>query len=113
MELKEEIHGDINVVSMSGKLVGGAEVNHLHGVIKNSLDKKTNKIVLDLKNVTWMGSVGIGILICCLTGVRHAGGDLKLTGANEKIKSLLRITKLEQIFEIYPNIKQAIKSFDN
>ena len=112
MKFKEELYGDVNVVSLDGKLVGGSEVNELHRVVKDCLDKKTNKIILDLRNVTWMGSVGIGILICCLSGVRHAGGDLRLSGVNEKVKRLLEITKLEKIFEVHPSIDQAVKSFN-
>jgi anti-sigma B factor antagonist len=113
MEIKEELFGNVNVVYLEGSLKGGSEVSKLHGAIKKSLDKKTDKIVVDLKDVHWMGSVGIGILICCLTAVKNAGGDMKLSSLNDKIHDLLRITKLEKIFEIYPDAKTAASSFSN
>jgi anti-anti-sigma factor len=113
MEIKEEFFGKVNVVYLEGSLKGGSEVSKLHGAIKNSLDKKADKIVIDLKDVHWMGSVGIGILICCLTAVKNAGGNMKLSSLNDKIHDLLRITKLEKIFEIYPDANTAASSFDD
>jgi anti-sigma B factor antagonist len=112
MELKEKIFGDVKVLYLDGSLKGGSEVTKLHGAIKGCLDEKTDKIVIDLKDVHWMGSVGIGILICCLTAVKNAGGDMKLSGLNEKIHDLLRMTKLEKIFEIYPDAESATSSFN-
>ena len=112
MEIKEELFGNVNVVYLDGSLKGGSEVTKLHGAIKSSLDAKADKIVLDLKDVHWMGSVGIGILICCLTAVKNAGGDMKLASLNDKIHDLLRMTKLEKIFEIYPDAQTAVTSFN-
>ena len=111
MEIKEELSGSVSVFYLDGSLKGGSEVTKLHGVIKKSLDNKADKIVIDLKDVHWMGSVGIGILICCLTAVKNAGGDMKLSGLNDKIHDLLRMTKLEKIFEIYPDAESAASSF--
>jgi anti-sigma B factor antagonist len=112
MDIKEELFGNVNVVFLEGSLKGGSEVTKLHGAIKGCLDRKTDKIVLDLKDVHWMGSVGIGILICCLTAVKNAGGDMKLSGLNEKVHDLLRMTRLEKIFEIHPDAQQAADSFN-
>ena len=111
MEVNEQLIGNVNVISIEGNLKGGQEVISLHSTIKKSLDDKRDKIVVDLKGVEWMGSVGIGILICCLTAVKNAGGDLRLSGLNNKIQDLLRITKLEKIFNIYPNIQNAVESY--
>lgn len=113
MEIKEELFGNVNVVFLEGSLKGGSEVTKLHGAIKNSLDANADKIVIDLKDVHWMGSVGIGILICCLTAVKNAGGDMKLSSLNDKINELLRMTKLEKIFEIYPDAEKAVQSFNS
>jgi anti-sigma B factor antagonist len=111
MSLTEKFDGNVDVVSLSGKLMGGPEVGDLHAAIKSCLDKKTNKIVINLKDMQWMGSVGIGILICCLTTVRNAGGDLKLAGLNKKIIKILVNTHLDHVFEIHPTAQQAVQSF--
>jgi len=112
MEVKEQIYGNVNVLSVEGNLKGGQGVINLHSSIKSCLDSKTDKIVLDLKGVEWMGSVGIGILICCLTAVKNAGGDMRLSGLNSKIHELLQITKLEKIFAIYPDAQNAVESYN-
>ena len=111
MSIKFASYGPVDVLSLSGKLMGGPEIGELHSAIKATLDKKVNHIVLDLKDVKWMGSVGIGILICCLTTVRHAGGDLKLSGLSKKAKSLLVMTRLNNVFETFPRVDSAVESF--
>ena len=112
MEVKEQSYGNVEVISIEGNLKGGQEIIVLHSTIRNCLDSKTDKIVVDLKGVDWMGSVGIGILICCLTAVKNAGGDMRLSGLNDKINELLQITKLEKIFDIYPDAKKAVESYN-
>ena len=112
MELKEKLYEDVNVIFLEGSLKGGSEVTKLHSAIKACLDNKTHKIIIDLEEVHWMGSVGIGILICCLTAVKNAGGEMKLSRLSHKVKDLLRITKLEKIFDIYPDVETAVQSFN-
>jgi anti-anti-sigma factor len=112
MEVKEQLYGDVDVITIEGNLKGGQGVMSLHSTIKKCLDDKTDKIVIDLKGVEWMGSVGIGILICCLTAVKNAGGDMRLSGLNIKIQELLEITKLEKIFDIYPDAQNAVESYN-
>lgn len=111
MSIKLASYGPVDVLSLSGKLMGGPEITEIHSAIKATLEKRVNHIVIDLKNVKWMGSIGIGILICCLTTVRHAGGDLKLSGLSKKAMSLLVMTKLDNVFEIFPRVDSAVKSF--
>jgi len=111
MEFKEQIYGDVNVISVEGNIKGGQGVINLHSTIKGCLESKTDKIVVDLKGVEWMGSVGIGILICCLTAVKNAGGDMRLSGINDKIHELLQMTKLDKIFDIYPDAQKAVGSY--
>ena len=111
MQLEEKSYGDIGVLSPKGKLASAEDVQQLHTAIKGHLERKTINIVIDLKDVTWMGSVGIGILICCLTTIRNAGGELRLSGLNDKVKKLLVMTKLENVFDTHPNTDQAMQSF--
>ncbi len=111
MKLKEKPRGKVSVVSLTGKIMGGPEIGEIHTAIKSSLENNMKQIVIDLKEVSWMGSVGIGILICCLTTVRNAGGELKLSGLSEKVVKILEITKLDHVFETYPGVDQAVASF--
>jgi anti-sigma B factor antagonist len=111
MEVNEQLIGDVDVISIKGNLKGGQEIIMLHSMIKKCLDNKIDKIVVDLKNVEWMGSVGIGMLICCLTAVKNAGGDLKLSSLSKKVQEILRITKLEKIFDVYTDTQHAVESY--
>ncbi len=66
--------------------------------------------MIDLKEVDWMNSTGLGIMISCLKTVREAGGDMKLANVTDKIKSLLTITKLITVFDAYNSTDDAVAS---
>jgi len=68
--------------------------------------------VVDLNEVSWMGSLGVGGLMHDLISARNAGGDLRLARLTSKVESLFKITKLETVILIYKNVEQAIKSFE-
>jgi anti-sigma B factor antagonist len=111
MKITEKLYDHVSVLKLYGKIMGGPEVEDIHSAIKNKLDKNITHIVFDLSEVSWMGSIGVGIIICCLTTVRNAGGDLKLAGVSDKVLKILEITKLEDVFEVYSKREQAVASF--
>jgi len=74
-------------------------------------EKRKKKIVVDLSGVQGMNSSGLSMLITGLTTMKNAGGDLKIAAASKKIESLLAITKLTTVFELYPSVRKAIASF--
>ena len=111
MQIKEEIHGDVAVLYLKGNLMGGPEGMQVHEKVKSLLADKMKKIVIDLSKVKWMNSSGLGILMACMTSVQNAGGQLKISGATEKIKNLFMITKLITLFETYETAERAIASF--
>lgn len=99
------------VVDLKGNIMGGPEASELNTQLHNMVDQGKKHIVIDLGEVAFMNSSGLGMLISCLTTVKNAGGELKLANATEKIQSLLIITKLVQIFENYDSVAKAIESF--
>ncbi len=113
MQIKEEIQGDVAVLYLKGNLMGGPEGAQVHEKVKSLLNDKIKKIVIDLSKVKWMNSSGLGILMACMTSVQNAGGQLKISGATEKIKNLFMITKLITIFETYETADRAIASFQS
>jgi len=68
-------------------------------------------VVIDLQQVDWMNSSGLGILIGGLSALRKSGGDLRLASVTEKIEEVLRITKLDRVFDIYGDIDTAVSSY--
>ncbi len=106
----KEIDG-ITVVALEGSVLGGPDATMLNDTLHKLTEKRKKKVVVDLSGVQSMNSSGLSMLITGLTTVKNAGGDLKIAAASKKIASLLVITKLSTVFELYPTVKKAIASF--
>jgi anti-sigma B factor antagonist len=101
----------LTVIELSGKIMGGPDAAQLNDRLHELLESGRIHIVADLSKVEWMNSSGLGILISGLTTIRNAGGDLKLAAVTDRIKSLLTITKLANVFDIHDTVEQARASF--
>ncbi len=111
MEMIERIENGIVVLELSGKIMGGPDAATLNEKLHDLVESGKTRVVADLSNVNWMNSSGLGILINALTTIRNAGGDLKLASITEKIKSLLKITKLLTVFSTFDSTDEAVNSF--
>lgn len=111
MKLKSKVLDDVMVIEISGELLGGHETDAFHKLLYQAVSDDLVKIVVDLKNVTWMNSSGLGMLVSGLTTMRSSDGDLKLANVSERVRRPLQITRLENVFEIYQSVEEAIKSF--
>ena len=89
----------------------GPETKAIHDKVKDLVENKVNKIVIDLGKVKWMNSSGLGALMGSLTTARNSGGDVKLAKVTEKVKSLFMITKLITIFETFDGVDEAVQSY--
>jgi anti-sigma B factor antagonist len=99
------------VLSFKGKLMGGPDSKDFHSKIDDYLNSGKKNIIIDLSEVKFVNSSGLGNIVRAFSTVKDAGGALKLSGNTEKIEGLLSITKLDSIFEQYPTIEEASKSF--
>ena len=99
------------VISLKGNVMGGPDSQEFSDLLHNLLDENKKNIIVDLGNVKFMNSTGLGMLISGYTSVKNNGGSLKLANATEKINSLLVITKLITIFENFNSVDEAIESF--
>ena len=111
MSVKEKIVGDVAVLIVSGKLMGGDETKEVHKKVKSLIGDGIKKIVIDLSKVKWLNSSGLGMLISCLTSVQKSEGVLKIAGATEKVNSLFMITKLITVFDRYESVDRATATF--
>jgi anti-sigma B factor antagonist len=109
MKFDDSLQGDIVILDISGKIMGGEETTMFHGRIHEYLTRNKKKFVLDLAKTDWMNSVGLGMLISALTSVKNSGGRLVLANIT-KIESVLTITRLISVFEHYDNRDDAIKA---
>ena len=110
MKFNDTFEGNVAIIEVSGKIMGGDETTMFHGKIHEYINNNKKDFVIDLKDVDWMNSVGLGMLISALTTVKNAGGRLVLANIT-KIESILTITRLISVFEHYDSQEEALKSF--
>jgi anti-sigma B factor antagonist len=101
----------VAVVDMSGRITLGEGSVVLRDTVRELLGKSEKKILLNLGDVTYIDSSGIGELVSAFTSVRNQQGQLKLLKLTKKVHDLLQITKLYTVFEIYDDEAAAIASF--
>ncbi len=111
MKVKEKMEGDIAVLSVTGNMMGGPESTVLHDKVKSLIAEGLHNVVIDIKGVKWMNSSGLGILMACMSSLQAAGGKLKLASVADKVKSILMVTKLIELFETYENADRAVAKF--
>jgi anti-sigma B factor antagonist len=101
----------INVVDLSGRITLGEGCSQLRELIRDLLAKGHKKILLNLGEVTYIDSSGIGELVSGFTAVSNQGGQLKLLNLTKKVQDLLQITKLLTVFDVHDDETKAIASF--
>ncbi len=111
MALKEQMRGDVAVLELKGKLMGGDETSEIHAKVKELIANGAKKVVADVGRVSWMNSTGLGAMMGAMTSLRNAGGDLKLANITEKVESLFVITKLVTIFDTFETVDEAVAAF--
>jgi anti-sigma B factor antagonist len=104
--------GDVRILDFSGKITLGEGTQSLRNAVRNALESGTKKIILNLKEVSYLDSSGLGELMRAYTSVTNGGGRLKLLHVTERIRELLLVAKLLPLFEVYDDEKTAIVSFE-
>ncbi len=102
-----------NVVEVKGKLEGGPGASEFQDMIASKIDEGEKKFVVDLGDVKYVNSTGIGILIRAYTTLKNAGGDMKLAAISDKVQGVLSITKLDSVFDYYDTVNDAARSFND
>jgi anti-sigma B factor antagonist len=110
MKFEDKLEGDVVILDLTGKIMGGEETTLFHGKIHEYISQNKKNILVDLKKVDWMNSVGLGMLISALTTVKNSGGRLVLANIT-KIESILTITRLISVFEHFDSREEALKAF--
>jgi anti-sigma B factor antagonist len=101
----------VTVLDLSGRITLGEGSVILRDTIRDLIGRGQKKILLNLGDVTYIDSSGIGELVSAFTTVRNQGGELKLLNLTKKVHDLLQITKLYTVFDIKDDEATAIKSF--
>jgi anti-sigma B factor antagonist len=104
-------YDDVKVLTLKGKLLAAEDVQKLQASVDAELKEGAKKLVLNLKHLNWISSVGIGGLMRCLTRVKDNGSKLRFAGINDKVQNVFSIMKLDTILDMHPDINAAIESF--
>jgi anti-sigma B factor antagonist len=103
--------GDVTVIDASGRITLGEGASAFRSAIRDLVAKGNQKVLLNLGEVSYIDSSGIGELVSGFTTVRNTGGQLKLVGLSKRVKDLLQITKLYTVFEVFDDETEAVRSF--
>ena len=110
MDTKVRQVDGVTVLDLSGKITLGENSGKLRSAVQDALTS-SKKILLNLADVNYIDSAGLGELVSAFTTVKNAGGELKLLSLTKKVRDLLVITKLLTVFDVKDNEQEAIKSF--
>jgi anti-sigma B factor antagonist len=103
--------GDVTVVDATGRITLGEGASTLRDTMRDLTAKGSKKLLLNLSEVSYIDSSGIGEMVSSFTTVTNHGGQLKLLGLSKRVKDLLQITKLYTVFEVFEDEASAVRSF--
>jgi anti-sigma B factor antagonist len=111
MNLETREDGAVTILTVSGDLVIGDPETTFKKTVTRLLEEGRVHLLVDLTGVGFLDSSGLGALVRALTQSQKEGGQTKLLGANEQIRKLLQMTKLDSVFELHEDLEAAVSSF--
>jgi len=105
-----EVKG-VTIIELDGNVMGGPDATELNDYLHKLITEDKIRVVVDLKDVNFINSSGLGMLIGGLTTLRHSGGEMKLARASKKVENLLEMTKLQKVFDLHKNVNEAVAAF--
>jgi anti-sigma B factor antagonist len=112
LNISERQAGDVTVLDLGGKITIGEGSVSLRSAIRRLIEEGKKKILLNLAQVSYVDSSGIGELVSSYTTIGRENGQLKLLNLTQKIQDLLAITKLLTVFDVYEDEQTALNSFN-
>ena len=103
--------GDVAIVDLSGRITLGEGSGLVRGTIKELTGAGSRNILLNLKDVTYIDSAGLGTLVAGFTSAQNQGASLKLAKLTSRFSEILHITKLVTVFDVFPTVEEAVNSF--
>lgn len=111
MELTSREDGDITILTVTGDLVIGEPETTFKKTVTQLLEEGRVNLLVDLSNVGFLDSSGLGALVRALTQSQKEGGQTKLLNAGPQVRKLLQMTKLDSVFELHSDLEAAVSSF--
>lgn len=111
MDISERKVAGITIIDVSGRLVASDQLGRLKDKVTSLVFQGEKKIVLNLANVSYVDSSGLGEMVACHGSAMRGGGEIKLANTGKKIQDLLIMTKLYTVFDAHDSEAAAIESF--
>jgi len=108
MKIQQYSENKIIILAISVNILGDSQASFLHEKVKDLISRDKRTIILDLKEVRAINSIGLGILMACWSSLNKAGGELIMSNVSDKINDILLLTDLDQFFKKYESTKKAI-----
>ena len=111
VQISSRTAGDVTIVDVAGKITLGEGSSALRDKVRELSASGSKKMLINLGDVNYIDSSGIGELVSAFTTVTNSGGALKLLNLTKRVQDLLQITKLYTVFEVFDSEEAALKSF--
>ncbi len=100
------------VITLKGNVMGGPDGSKLHDTLRELKEQGKKNVVVDLSKTKFMNSSGLGMLVRAMATLRESEGDLRLANVQNRIQSILVMTKLITVFKHYDSVDEAVNSFE-
>ena len=111
MKIKSRDVKGVTVLDISGEMYGGPDNMELVNVVTELAKNKKLDLLINLSSVKWISSTGLGILVSARSRFAKEGGVMKLCHPNDRVLGILQVTRLNMIFDVFPNEEEALGSF--
>ncbi len=111
MNISQSPQGEIMILQLSGKIMGGPDYEKFHNEIKSLINDGYVDILLNMSRVTWINSTGLGILVSAFHTLKKNGGVMKICEVSTRIDNILNVTQLKLVFDTYDSQADALASF--
>ncbi len=111
MKIKQKPAGDVMVLELSGKIMGGEDHDRFTTEVKSLIAQGYVDILLNMSRVSWINSTGLGVLVSGFHSVKKNGGTMKIAEVSDRIDNILNVTQLKLVFETYDREEKGVASF--
>ena len=111
MKIQQTPKGEVMILNLSGKIMGGPDYEKSHTEIKTLIKEGYVDIVLNMSKVTWINSTGLGILVSAFHTLKKNGGVMKICEVSPRIDNILNVTQLKLVFDTHESCDEALASF--
>jgi anti-sigma B factor antagonist len=111
IEVKAVQQGGVEIVAISGHIVGSAKASQdFQELFRSLVAEGKRKYVIDLTETPWTNSLGVGMLMSAYTSVKKSGGEVVLANATQRIRDMLQVTRLDHVFSVHNSLEEAIEA---